>query len=527
MLEGVAVVGDVVVVVVGVGEEVVAPGEDVGCADVGLGKEHAAWLLDFIDLLGIVGKALAQLVAEIGVDGAVAHDLYGIADADAAVVGGDDDAVVGVGQAAHELAEGGVAEPREGERAVGGLVGCQLADGTRLGAGVRQHVDEVEHHDVQVVAPELVEVGYQLVGCGGIVNLIIGEGVAAAIAVELRLDERLFVEVFALLLVLVHPQVGEHLGNLVGHEAGEDGVAGILRGGGQNAHVEFLVEGEVVRQFVGNDAPLVEAEVVEHDEEHLLALVEGGEDVCLEDVGAHQRAFVGVCHPVLVVAAYEAGELQVGLLLLHAQHVAHAALGVLKLQLPADEVAIDFLPVVDGLGFVDEHGDAAELLLIARGGHLGDNLATVDVLLQREQNLVGVDGLDEVVGDFRADGLVHDVLLLALGDHDDGCAGRDLLDEVQRLQPAEAGHVLVEQDEVVGGLAATVDGIAAVRDGVNGVVLAFEEKDVRAQELYFVVYPEKGSVFHCSSSSKSSSSNVDGWSSSGRGRVVKCSSKNC
>ena len=44
----------------------------------------------------------------------------------------------------------------------------------------------------------------------------------------------------------------------------------------------------------------------------------------------------------------------------------------------------------------------------------------MDILLQGQQDLIGVDGLDEVVGNLLSDGLVHDVLFLALGDHNDG-----------------------------------------------------------------------------------------------------------
>ena len=74
------------------------------------------------------------------------------------------------------------------------------------------------------------------------------------------------------------------------------------------------------------------------------------------------------------------------------------------------------------VGHLERGRDAAELRTVVGGGLLGHQLLLVHVLLDREQHLVGVDGLDEVVGDLRPHGLVHDVLLLALGDHDDrGC----------------------------------------------------------------------------------------------------------
>ena len=70
-----------------------------------------------------------------------------------------------------------------------------------------------------------------------IVDLMVREGVAAAIAVYLRLYEWSLIEVLALLLLLIDPKVGKHLGNLVGHEPRKDGVAGILRSRGQYAIV--------------------------------------------------------------------------------------------------------------------------------------------------------------------------------------------------------------------------------------------------------------------------------------------------
>ena len=77
--------------------------------------------------------------------------------------------------------------------------------------------------------------------------------------------------------------------------------------------------------------------------------------------------------------------------------------------------------------------------------HLCLYLATVDVLLERQQYLVGVDGLDKVVGNLLSDGLFHDVLFLALGNHDHGQRGMQLLDALESLQTAKARHLLVKQ----------------------------------------------------------------------------------
>ena len=82
-----------------------------------------------------------------------------------------------------------------------------------------EHIDEVEDDDIQVVTLQLPELLHQLVGIGRGVDFVIGEGVVAAVALYLRLNQRRLVQVLALLVFLVHPQVGEHAGYLVGHES--------------------------------------------------------------------------------------------------------------------------------------------------------------------------------------------------------------------------------------------------------------------------------------------------------------------
>ena len=102
----------------------------------------------------------------------------------------------------------------------------------------------------------------------------------------------------------------------------------------------------------------------------------------------------------------------------------------------------------------DLHGNLLKLLLILALRHLGFQFSAVNVLLQREQDLIGIDGLDEIVGYLLADGLIHDILFLALGDHHHGGGRRQLFDALQRLQTAEARHLLVEQHQVERSFAA-------------------------------------------------------------------------
>ena len=61
-----------------------------------------------------------------------------------------------------------------------------------------------------------------------------------------------------------------------------------------------------------------------------------------------------------------------------------------------------------------------ELLLIERSGLLRHYGAAMQIFLDGKKYLIGVYGLDEVVGNFVSNSLIHNVFLLALGNHDYG-----------------------------------------------------------------------------------------------------------
>ena len=118
----------------------------------------------------------------------------------------------------------------------------------------------------------------------------------------------------------------------------------------------------------------------------------------------------------------------------------------------------------------------------------------MDILLEGEKNLTGIDGLDEIIGYLGADGLIHDVFLLALGDHDHGCGGRYLLDALKCLQTIKSGHHLVEENKVETTFTAKVDGIVAIANGDDLIAFLFQKNDVGAQQFYLVIHPQEGSV---------------------------------
>ena len=219
MLEGVAVVAHIVIVVVGIGEEAVAAGEDVTCRQVRR-REHSTMRIgDFKDFLGVVVQVLSQLVAQVGIRILVALHADGVLATNAAVVRSEDDVVVALCQGTEEITNSRVAEPTECDAAVGCFIGRQLTHHPTLGAGMAEHIDEVEHAHIDIVLRHLWQLLHQTFSGSGVVHLIISKGMLATVALEERLDEGRLVEVLALLRVFIHPQVGKHLCDDVWHQS--------------------------------------------------------------------------------------------------------------------------------------------------------------------------------------------------------------------------------------------------------------------------------------------------------------------
>ena len=156
-------------------------------------------------------------------------------------------------------------QPALRDAAVGTFVIGQLTHHARLCPCMREHVDEVDDHHVKIVAQELVEASQQSLHRLRVVDFMIAEGVVSAIALDLRRNELLLIKVLSFFFAFIDPKVWEHFLDFIGHQPAEDGIAGILRGRGQNAHVELLFDVETVGKFVGKHAPLVVSEVIYHD----------------------------------------------------------------------------------------------------------------------------------------------------------------------------------------------------------------------------------------------------------------------
>ena len=121
-------------------------------------------------------------------------------------------------------------------------------------------------------------------------------------------------------------------------------------------------------------------------------------------------------------------------------------------------------------------------------------LLAIEDALAGEEHLRRIDGLDEVVGDVAPDRLVHEALLLALGDEDHGHPEITRLDLIERGEATEARHHLVEEHEIETRRTERFERILAVRDRHDLEPLLLEEADVGREEFDFVVGPQHPSL---------------------------------
>ncbi len=444
-------------------------------------------------LLGVEPEVASGLVAEVRRSFPVALHAHRPVHADRPVVGSQDDGMPPLGHEPQDFEQVRMFEPRTGERTERRLVLGQIADNLRLGTGMRQDVEKIENDHRQIGMIHLVDIVDEPLARIGTDDLVEIELVVLALRLHLATQEILFVAVLPARLVVVEPQVGHDLVDGQRREPGEDGVAGILRGRGQDAAIEILfLDLEKAVQSRADHPPLVEAEIVDEKKRRLVRCVRHGKHLLAEQIlRQHRRLVAAVREPVQIMVADELGELVVGLVLLVGENFADARIGRFgQLHLPSHELPVDLHPVVERPRIGERRGDAAELAAVIGRRLFGDELQAVHVFLDGEQHLIGIDGLDEVVGDLRTHGLVHDILLLALGHHDDGRHGAQFLDARQRFETGEPRHHLVEDDQVELPRGHQIEGVVAVVAGFDVVAFPLEEQDVGFEKFDLVVHPQ-------------------------------------
>ena len=128
MLEGVSIIGDVVIVVVRVGEERVACSEDITRREVGCRQLCLLGILDDEEALVVVRQILTELIAQIGVGITIAYNLDGTCTTDTSMIRGDNDGMACLRQKLEEVGDDRVAEPRECDTPVCAFVVSEFPD---------------------------------------------------------------------------------------------------------------------------------------------------------------------------------------------------------------------------------------------------------------------------------------------------------------------------------------------------------------------------------------------------------------
>ena len=70
------------------------------------------------------------------------------------------------------------------------------------------------------------------------------------------------------------------------------------------------------------------------------------------------------------------------------------------------------------------------------------------MFLDREEYLFGIDRLDKIIGYLSSKGLVHNMLLLTLGNHNNRHMRETALYGSKGVKPAETRHILIKEDKV-------------------------------------------------------------------------------
>src|SRR5690625_3361434 len=246
-----------------------------------------------------------------------------------------------------------------------------------------------------------------------------------------------------LILRGLFPATRESPGDIHRQQSAENGVAGKGRRRGKNRVVELLLDIEQRRKQFLELQPLIVPHAV-YQEEDDRPFAELGEHETWHYFMREDRPFfcrtIRLCNPFFVLVLDETPERTVGLLILIRQDLPGTFIAF-ELEVKPDEALINFDPFV-----VREVGhqcarDLIERLQVPLRNFFVADPPPFEQALQRQEDLAWIDRLRQVVADLAAEGLLHQVLLLALGDHHHGHIGRELLDFGERLERSEERRV--------------------------------------------------------------------------------------
>ena len=91
------------------------------------------------------------------------------------------------------------------------------------------------------------------------------------------------------------------------------------------------------------------------------------------------------------------------------------------------------------------------------------------------KQLLGVNRLDEVIGNFGSYSLLHQHFLFAFGHHNHRQEGILVFEPRKHLQSTQTGHVLIQQDDVIVAQSGLSNRFGPVIDRCNFVALTFQK----------------------------------------------------
>ena len=191
----------------------------------------------------------------------------------------------------------------------------------------------------------------------------------------------------------------------------------------------------------------------------------------------------------------KAAVLRVGLALLREKDVVDiVVVGTRQFQIPIDQAAVHLLPLFGVHTVRQLHAYLAKLLLVVLRTVLALQPTPLGVLLHRQQQLTGRHGFNQVVADFSAEGVIHNMFLLALGNHHHRQLRPALLDELQRVDAAQAGHLLVEEHQIGHHRLQLVERVASALHGHHAIALLLEVQYMGFQQVDFIIGPKDGDI---------------------------------
>ena len=318
---------------------------------------------------------------------------------------------------------------------------------------MRQHVYKIVDNHIQLVLQKIGDTLHQLAPILGIEHLVVRMLDVQPMPPQILVKQLILELVLETLLVFIHPILRVLALNLRRHQPAEHGIARKLCGGGDNAIIHaILLRAQILLYGRLQIFPLVIAEIVYHNQECRAVLFQQGKQLLPQYGGAQQRLVHigrGIAQPVHIILLIELTEQLVGLSLLRREYLVDiVVIGGAQFQVPVHQFAIQLHPLVVSQPSRQFHSYLAKLLLIRHRAAFALQSPGIGVLLDGQQYLIGVDRLDKIVADLPAEGFIHDVLLLALGYHDNRNLGVARLNLCKGVKAAQSRHILVKKHNV-------------------------------------------------------------------------------